>query len=197
MIENQRTIARPVSLSGKGLHTGNKTTLTFKPAAPNTGVIFKRTDLDQAPEIPGTIEYVIDNSRDTTIGKDGVEIRQVEHVLAACYGLAIDNVLVEVDSNEPPVGDGSVMPFVTILQDAPVKNIIRIKHLFHLPDDIYSIFAVALFEKSRTFGKLAPFTATGLVFEIKLGFPGKFFIDGLQLTVIIPIPGNNNPGMHG
>jgi len=122
MIENQRTIARSVSLSGKGLHTGNKTTLTFKPAEPNTGIIFKRVDLPDAPEIPGTIGYVVDNSRDTTIGKDGVEIRQVEHVLSALYGLSIDNVLVEVDSNEPPVGDGSVMPFVTVLQKAGFQD---------------------------------------------------------------------------
>ncbi|MBN2417092.1 bifunctional UDP-3-O-[3-hydroxymyristoyl] N-acetylglucosamine deacetylase/3-hydroxyacyl-ACP dehydratase [bacterium] len=118
MIENQRTIAKPVSLSGMGLHTGNKTTITFKPAGPNTGVLFRRIDLEGIPEIPATIEYVIDNSRDTTLGKDGVEIRQVEHVLAALYGLSIDNVVAEVDSNEPPVGDGSAMPYVTILQDA-------------------------------------------------------------------------------
>jgi len=118
MLTYQRTIEKPVSLSGIGLHTGNKTTALFKPAPPNTGIIFRRTDVDNAPDILADIDNVIDNSRDTTLGKDNVEIRQVEHVLAAVYGLEIDNIIVELDSNEPPVGDGSAMPFVKILQEA-------------------------------------------------------------------------------
>ncbi|MCK4824776.1 bifunctional UDP-3-O-[3-hydroxymyristoyl] N-acetylglucosamine deacetylase/3-hydroxyacyl-ACP dehydratase [bacterium] len=118
MLANQRTIAKPCSISGVGLHTGNKTTATFKPAEPNTGVRFIRKDITDCPEIPGDIEHVIDNFRDTTIGLGKVQIRQVEHVLAAIYGLEIDNILVELDSNEPPVGDGSAEPFVKILQKA-------------------------------------------------------------------------------
>jgi UDP-3-O-[3-hydroxymyristoyl] N-acetylglucosamine deacetylase/3-hydroxyacyl-[acyl-carrier-protein] dehydratase len=118
MLKNQRTIAKPCSLSGTGLHTGNKTTITFKPSGPNTGVRFKRLDLPDSPEIPADIDHVIDNLRDTTIGEGSVQIRQVEHVLAALYGLEIDNVLIELDSNEPPVGDGSAIPFVEILQKA-------------------------------------------------------------------------------
>jgi len=109
-----------VSLSGIGLHTGNKTTITFKPAEPNTGIRFVRKGIEGCPEIPADIEHVVDNFRDTTIGLKNVQIRQVEHVLAAIYGMEIDNVLVEVDSNEPPVGDGSAMPFVQILQKAGI-----------------------------------------------------------------------------
>jgi len=109
-----------VSLSGIGLHTGNKTTITFKPAEPNTGIRFVRKGIEGCPEIPADIEHVVDNFRDTTIGLKDVQIRQVEHVLAAIYGMEIDNVLVEVDSNEPPVGDGSAMPFVQILQKAGI-----------------------------------------------------------------------------
>lgn len=120
MLRNQRTIAKPVSLSGIGLHTGNKTTITFKPAEPNTGIRFVRKGIEGCPEIPADIEHVVDNFRDTTIGLKDVQIRQVEHVLAAIYGMEIDNVLVEVDSNEPPVGDGSAMPFVQILQKAGI-----------------------------------------------------------------------------
>ncbi len=116
MLINQRTIKKPVSFSGIGLHTGNKTTITFKPADPNTGIRFIRTDLAQNTEIPADIEHVVDNFRDTTLGIDDIHIRQVEHVLAAVYGLEIDNILITVDSNEPPVGDGSAMPFVSILQ---------------------------------------------------------------------------------
>jgi len=118
MLEYQRTISKPVSLSGKGLHTGGKTTVTFRPASQNTGLIFKRVDIKNAPEIPADIDHVVDNSRDTTIGIGDIHIRQVEHVLAALYGLEIDNCIVEVDGNEPPVGDGSAMPFVNILQKA-------------------------------------------------------------------------------
>jgi len=120
MLKNQRTIGRSVSLSGRGLHTGTKTTLHFKPAEPNTGIRFTRTDVENCPEIPADIEHVVDNFRDTTIGKGKIHIRQVEHVLAAIYGMEIDNVLVEVDSNEPPVGDGSALPFVQILQKAGI-----------------------------------------------------------------------------
>jgi len=118
MLKNQRTIAKPCSLSGIGLHTGNKTTITFKPSPVNTGIRFKRLDIQDAPDIPADIDHVVDNARDTTIGIDKVIIRQVEHVLAALYGLEIDNMLIELDSNEPPVGDGSAMPFVEILQKA-------------------------------------------------------------------------------
>ncbi|MCK5145771.1 bifunctional UDP-3-O-[3-hydroxymyristoyl] N-acetylglucosamine deacetylase/3-hydroxyacyl-ACP dehydratase [bacterium] len=120
MITQQRTIGKPVSDSGTGLHTGNKVTITFWPAEPNTGIRFVRTDIENCPEIQADIDHVVDNSRDTTIGIGDVRIRQVEHVLAALYGMEIDNVRVEVDSNEPPVGDGSAMPFVKILQEAGI-----------------------------------------------------------------------------
>ena len=116
MLKNQRTIKKPASLSGIGLHTGNKTTIRFKPAGPNTGIRFLRTDVKKCVEIPADIEHVVDNFRDTTLGVGNVHIRQVEHVLAAVYGLEVDNILIEVDSNEPPVGDGSALPFVKILQ---------------------------------------------------------------------------------
>ncbi len=118
MLRNKRTIGKSVSLSGIGLHIGSKTTITFKPADPNTGVRFIRKDVEGYPVIPADIEHVVDNFRDTTLGDGSVHIRQVEHVLAAVYGLEIDNVLIELDSNEPPVGDGSSMPFVEILKKA-------------------------------------------------------------------------------
>ncbi len=122
MLINQRTINKPVSLSGVGLHTGNKTTMTFHPADVNTGVRFVRTDVPNCPQILADIAHVVDNSRDTTIGVGDVHIRQVEHTLAAIYGLEIDNILVELDSNEPPVGDGSAMPIVEVLQEAGFKE---------------------------------------------------------------------------
>ena len=140
MLKNQRTIKKPISLSGIGLHTGNKTTITFKPADVNMGIRFLRTDIEDSPFIPADIEHVVDNFRDTALGIGKSQIRQVEHVLAAIYGLEIDNIIVEVDSNEPPVGDGSAMPFVEILQKAGFdeqnspKDYLEIEETIHFLD---------------------------------------------------------------
>ncbi len=118
MLKLQRTIKKPVSISGIGLHTGNEATLTFKPAPENSGIRIKRLDIENSPEIIADIDHVVDISRGTSIGQNGTVIHTVEHVLAAIAGLEIDNILVELTSNEPPVGDGSAMPFVEILQQA-------------------------------------------------------------------------------
>ena len=101
-----------------GLHTGNNTTITFKPAPVNTGIVFKRVDIADSPEVKADVEHVIDISRGTTIGIGDVKIHTVEHVLAAISGLEIDNIICEVDGNEPPVGDGSALPFVEVLLKA-------------------------------------------------------------------------------
>jgi len=112
MLEKQRTISKPISISGNGLHTGTKSTLTFKPAPENSGITFVRTDLGGNPEIPALADYVIEISRGTTLGIGDVKVHTVEHVLAALVGLQIDNIYVEMDGIEPPVGDGSAKPFV-------------------------------------------------------------------------------------
>ncbi|MGQ9798319.1 MAG: bifunctional UDP-3-O-[3-hydroxymyristoyl] N-acetylglucosamine deacetylase/3-hydroxyacyl-ACP dehydratase [Ignavibacterium sp.] len=118
MIQTQRTIANPVSMSGIGLHTGTECTMTFKPAAENTGIRFVRVDLGGNPEIPAVAEYVVDVSRGTTIGIGEAKVHTVEHVLAAIVGLQIDNIIIELDGIEPPVGDGSALPYVEVLQQA-------------------------------------------------------------------------------
>lgn len=122
MLIQQQTIKKPVSLSGVGLHTGQWCTITFKPAPPNYGIRFKRVDLGGAPEIPALVEYVVDVSRGTTLGIGDVRVHTVEHVLAAIAGLQIDNILVELDSIEPPVGDGSAKPFVDALLEAGIEK---------------------------------------------------------------------------
>ena len=131
MLKNQCTIKKAISFSGTGLHTGNKTNTTFRPAPINTGIRFIRTDLEGKPEIPADIEHVVDISRGTTIGINGTVIHTVEHVVAAIYGLEIDNIYVELDNNEPPVFDGSAMPFVekllevgTVEQNSPKDYLI-------------------------------------------------------------------------
>ena len=118
MLELQRTISNPVSISGVGLHTGEKCTMTFKPAPENYGIRFVRTDLGGRPEIPANADNVVDISRGTTLGIGETKVHTVEHVLAAVVGLQIDNIIIELDGIEPPVGDGSAMPYVNILKDA-------------------------------------------------------------------------------
>lgn len=127
MIKNQRTIKNEVTYEGVGLHTGNKTRITFKPAPENYGIRFVRVDVDNAPEIPAVVDYVVQNTdidslRGTTLQVDGVEVHTVEHVLAAIVGLELDNVRIELDANEPPIGDGSAMPFVSILLEAGIEE---------------------------------------------------------------------------
>ncbi|MBN1541947.1 bifunctional UDP-3-O-[3-hydroxymyristoyl] N-acetylglucosamine deacetylase/3-hydroxyacyl-ACP dehydratase [candidate division KSB1 bacterium] len=118
MLKNQQTIKEPVSYSGMGLHTGSKSKITFKPAPANTGIIFKRVDIPDSPPIPADVDHVIDISRGTTIGIGSLKVHTVEHVLAAISGLEIDNLICEVEGNEPPVGDGSALPFVEVLLKA-------------------------------------------------------------------------------
>jgi UDP-3-O-[3-hydroxymyristoyl] N-acetylglucosamine deacetylase/3-hydroxyacyl-[acyl-carrier-protein] dehydratase len=118
MHEMQRTISKAVSMSGSGLHTGTSCTMTFKPAEDNYGIRFIRTDLADKPEIPANADYVQDISRGTTIGIGDVKVHTVEHVLAAIVGLQIDNIKVELNGIEPPIGDGSAMPYVEQLLKA-------------------------------------------------------------------------------
>ena len=116
IIRKQRTISGPASCTGVGLHTGVESTITFKPAPENYGIQFSRTDINGSPEIRADIEHVVDISRGTTIGQNGVRIHTVEHALAAVSGLRIDNVLIELTGKEAPVMDGSAKDFVEALQ---------------------------------------------------------------------------------
>lgn len=116
----QTTIAKTVHVSGIGLHTGNMTTVEFKPAEPNTGIIFVRNDIAERPYVRASVEHVLDVTRGTTIGKGNMNVHTVEHLLAACYALGIDNLIIHMDSNEPPVGDGSSLMFVEMLEQAGV-----------------------------------------------------------------------------
>ena len=123
MSTKQTTINKSISLQGVGIHTGNEVTLTFNPAVENTGYLFKRIDLPEQPEIEALSKYVIDTQRGTTLEKDGVKLKTVEHVLAALVGLEIDNVLIHIDSEEPPIMDGSSKFFVEALEKSGIKEL--------------------------------------------------------------------------
>jgi len=121
MKENKQTIAGSTSYTGIGLHTGEISTITFKPAEKDEGIIFSRTDLPEPLKIPATIDYVIDISRGTTLGIKGVgSIATVEHVLASIKALNIDNIHVEVNGPEVPVADGSAYPFFKLLKEVGI-----------------------------------------------------------------------------
>ncbi|WP_088341194.1 bifunctional UDP-3-O-[3-hydroxymyristoyl] N-acetylglucosamine deacetylase/3-hydroxyacyl-ACP dehydratase [Robiginitalea sediminis] len=116
----QRTIAKEITLTGVGLHTGENVTMKFVPAPENHGYAFKRVDLEGEPIIEADANYVINTQRGTNLEKRGVKIQTSEHVLAALVGLEIDNVMIELDAPEPPIMDGSSKYFVEALEKAGI-----------------------------------------------------------------------------
>lgn len=150
MKDNKQTIAKAVSYTGIGLHLGEISTITFKPAKPNDGIVFVRTDLEGSPEIPADIDHVVDISRGTTIGIGKATVATVEHVLAAIKGLDLDNVRVEINGPEAPVADGSAIVFINLLKTAGiVEQNVKREYLefdkpvsFTAPDDNVDIIIV-------------------------------------------------------
>ena len=133
----QTTLAKPASISGSSLHTGEKVTLTLLPAPPGHGRKFKRKDLADEPIIEAKIENVKTVERSTTIAEGSVKVHTVEHVLSALAGMGVDNALVEMDANEPPIGDGSSQPYVELIKKAGIveQNVPRPE--FHVTEPIF------------------------------------------------------------
>ncbi|HET7843062.1 MAG TPA: UDP-3-O-acyl-N-acetylglucosamine deacetylase [Xanthomonadales bacterium] len=129
----QRTLKNVIRATGVGIHTGEKVYMTLRPAAVDTGIVFRRVDLPQPVEIRACCEGVGDTSLSTTLIKDGVRVATVEHLLSAMAGLGIDNAYVDLSAAEVPIMDGSAGPFVFLLQSAGIeeqesaKRFIRIK----------------------------------------------------------------------
>ncbi len=121
-VVQQQTLNRPVSYAGVGLHSGNRVTMTFLPAPPNTGVRFRRVDLEGKPEIEARADNVAETTRSTTLAKGNTRIHTVEHVLATFGGYGIDNAIVELDANEPPIADGSAREYCKMVQDAGIVS---------------------------------------------------------------------------
>ena len=127
---NQQTLNRPAEFSGVGLHSGNRVNMTILPAPANSGVRFRRVDLEGKPEIEARVENVTETNRSTTIAKGNVKIHTVEHVLAALAGFGVDNAVIELDSNEPPIGDGSSREFSKLIQAAGIVPQAEKRELF-------------------------------------------------------------------
>ena len=127
---NQQTLKDSASFSGIGLHSGNRVNMTILPAPANSGVRFRRVDLDGKPEIEARVENVVDTTRSTTLAKGNVKIHTVEHILAALAGYGIDNAVIELDANEPPIADGSSREFCKIISAAGLVTLPEKKEFF-------------------------------------------------------------------
>ena len=136
MSDKQQTIAEEVSIKGVGLHTGKEVLLTFKPAEPNSGIRFVRSDLEGHPVIEALAIYVNNTQRGTNLEKNGVVINTSEHVLAAIVGLGIDNIIIEINAPEPPIMDGSSRYFIEILEKAGIVEQDADREYFEVKDII-------------------------------------------------------------
>jgi len=169
MLVKQQTLQKPVSIVGKGLHTGVEAELTLRPASANHGYKFKRIDLEGQPVVSAIADYVVDTSRGTSIEENGVRVCTVEHVLAALWGMGVDNALIEINAPEMPIMDGSAAPFVELIKEAGIIELDAVRKYFEVkerivyadkargveiaifPDDHFSI-DVMIDYKSRTLG---------------------------------------------
>jgi UDP-3-O-[3-hydroxymyristoyl] N-acetylglucosamine deacetylase len=118
---NQRTLKNVIRATGVGIHTGEKVFMTLRPAAVNTGIVFRRTDLHPVVEVPAFATHVGDTSMNTTLEQDGVRVSTVEHLMSAFAGLGIDNAYVDLSNAEVPIMDGSAGPFVFLIQSAGIE----------------------------------------------------------------------------
>jgi len=130
MSEKQRTLAREISLTGKGLHTGVNVKITFKPAPANHGYKFCRVDLPGKPLIDALAENVSDTSRGTTLVQNEASVATIEHVLASFYGLKVDNALIEIDGPEAPIMGGSALKFVEAIKEAGITELKEDRNYF-------------------------------------------------------------------
>ena len=116
----QRTLKSITRAVGVGLHSGQRVELTLRPAAPDTGIVFRRVDLPEPVDIPMTAEAVTDTRLASTVSKGGAKVQTVEHLMSACAGLGIDNLLIDITADEVPILDGSASSFVFLLQSAGI-----------------------------------------------------------------------------
>ena len=137
MSERQHTLAKSASLEGTSLHTGGKVTLTLQPAPENFGFKFRRVDLEDKPFISASVEKVQKVERSTTIAEGGVNVHTVEHVLSALTGMGVDNAIIEMDANEPPIADGSALPFVELIKKAGIVAQSELRRVFEVREPLH------------------------------------------------------------
>lgn len=160
----QRTIKTTIRATGVGLHTGKKVFMTLRPGSVDTGIIFRRIDIEQAQDIPANAELVGETTLGTTLIKNDIKVATVEHLMSAFAGLGIDNVIVELSAPEVPIMDGSAGPFVFLIQSAGIeeqsapKKFIKIKKKVTIKED-------------DKWAELSPFNGFKVDFEIGFNHP--------------------------
>jgi UDP-3-O-[3-hydroxymyristoyl] N-acetylglucosamine deacetylase len=160
----QRTLKNIIRATGIGLHSGEKVYLTLRPAAVDTGIVFRRMDLDPMVEIPALAKNVGETTMSTTLVKDDVKVDTVEHLLSAMAGLGIDNAYVELSASEVPIMDGSAGPFVFLIQSAGLEEQDAAKKFIRILREV----TVEDGEKRATF---VPFEGFKVGFEIEFDHP--------------------------
>ena len=164
----QRTIKTLTRSVGVGLHSGQRVELTLRPAAPDTGIVFRRVDLPEPVDIPVSAEAVVDTRMASTIGVGGAKVHTVEHLMSACAGLGLDNLYVDITAEEVPILDGSSASFVFLLQSAGVelqnapRRFIRVKRAVEVRGGE---------GRDLKWARLAPYHGYKLHFEIAFAHP--------------------------
>src|SRR5580700_3710734 len=161
---NQRTLKNSIRATGVGLHTGKKVLMTLRPALPDSGIVFRRTDLDEPVDIRAHAANVGDTMMGTTLQKGDVKVSTVEHLLSALAGLGIDNALVEVSSGEVPIMDGSAGPFVFLLQSAGIEE-------QKVPKRFTRILKTVQVQDGDKWARFDPFEGFKVNFEIEFDHP--------------------------
>ncbi|OEF24973.1 UDP-3-O-acyl-N-acetylglucosamine deacetylase [Vibrio rumoiensis] len=161
----QRTLKEMVKTTGVGLHSGRKVTLTLRPAPANTGIIYRRTDLNPPVDFPSDANSVRDTMLCTALVNDeGIRISTVEHLNAALAGMGIDNIIIEVDAPEIPIMDGSASPFVYLLQSAGVEALNAAKRFIRIKKPVR-------IEDGDKWAELVPYDGFRMDFEIEFNHP--------------------------
>ena len=165
-MDQQQSIKRQVSISGIGLHSGQEVTLTFNPAPINHGISFKRIDIEGQPIIEADAKYVTETDRGTTLDKKGAKLQTIEHVLAACAGLKLDNLLIELNGEEPPILDGSSILFMQALKKAEPIAQNAMRKYFVVREEI-------CFEDPETGIKIQAFPADEFSVSVSIDYNSK------------------------
>jgi UDP-3-O-[3-hydroxymyristoyl] N-acetylglucosamine deacetylase len=170
----QRTPKKMIKATGVGLHSGEKVVVTLRPAPINTGIVFRRVDINPEVEIPALYNHVSDTLLCTTLQKNGMKVATVEHLLSALAGLGIDNAYVDINANEIPIMDGSAAPFVFLIQSAGIQEQAA-------PKKFIKILKPIRVESKGRWAQFVPYDGYRISFTIDFQHP--VFIDRPQTAV--------------
>jgi len=160
----QRTLKALIASSGVGLHTGQKVRMTLRPAPPDTGIVFRRVDLDPAVDIPARADAVGETRLSSCLVRDGAKLYTVEHLMSALSGLGVDNAYVDVDAHELPIMDGSAAPFVLLIQQAGIEQQAAPKRFLRVKKTVEV-------REGDKWARLEPFEGYKLSFSIEFRHP--------------------------